>query len=104
MPDATDPNLARLLEDGRALRNAWRPEPALSVNQATLRMVRFEGHFSQFHTHDVDECYVVLEGELLVEIEGEPARRIARGEAYVVRAGTRHRPFAVPIAIVLLIT
>jgi mannose-6-phosphate isomerase-like protein (cupin superfamily) len=69
-----------------------------------VRVVRFEGRFSDFHTHDVDECYVVLEGELLVDIEGEASRHVARGEAFVVRAGTKHRPLAVPTAIVLLIT
>ena len=105
MPDADpDPNLARLYAIGRALRAPWRPVPALTVNQATLRVVKFEGHFADFHTHEIDECYVVLEGELLVELEGEPATRLARGDAYVVRAGTRHRPFALPQATVLLIT
>jgi mannose-6-phosphate isomerase-like protein (cupin superfamily) len=102
MPD--DPSLAHLTAMGKALRTAWRAHPALTVNQASLRVVRFEGHFSQFHAHAEDECYVVLEGELLVEIEGEPARHLQRGDAYVVRAGVVHRPFATPIAIVLLVT
>lgn len=99
-----DPNLARLHAIGRALRAPWRPVPALTVNQSTLRVVKFEGHFADFHTHEIDECYVVLEGELLVELEGEPATRLGKGDAYVVRAGTRHRPFALPHATVLLIT
>src|ERR1700750_2932396 len=98
------PNLARLLSIARAIRTPWKPHAALTVNGATLRVVKFEGHFSGFHTHEVDECYVVLEGELLVEIEGEPATRLQRGDAYVVRAGVIHRPFALPHASVLLIT
>jgi mannose-6-phosphate isomerase-like protein (cupin superfamily) len=103
-PDRIDPNLARLYAIARSIRAPWQPEPALTVNQATLRVVKFEGHFADFHRHDVDECYVVLEGELLVELEGEPATRLVRGDAYVVRAGTVHRPFALPQATVLLIT
>ena len=99
-----DPRFARLLQTARALREPWRPQSALTVNQATLRVVKFEGHFQRWHAHDVDECYVVLEGELLVEIEGEASVRVTAGDAFVVRAGIVHRPFATPIACVLLVT
>ncbi len=99
----TDPNLAHLAAMARSLA-AWRPQAALSVNQATLRVVKFEGHSRDFHTHDIDECYVVLEGELVVEIEGEASTHVAKGDAYVVRAGTKHRPLALPHASILLIT
>ncbi|MFO0614161.1 MAG: cupin domain-containing protein [Polyangiaceae bacterium] len=100
----TDPNFAPLLAIGKAARQAWKPSAALTANQAVLRVVRFEGHFSQLHSHDVDECYVVLDGELVVEIEGEASSLLRMGDAYVVRAGTRHRPYALPVATVLLIT
>jgi mannose-6-phosphate isomerase-like protein (cupin superfamily) len=101
-PMPTD--FANLLSLGRAIRPAWKPYDALTVNDRPLRIVRFEGHHSGFHAHDVDECYVVLEGEILVEFEVEAAKHLRRGDAYVVRAGTVHRPFAVPMAVVLLIT
>lgn len=104
MADDLRPTIARLGAIASALGAAWRPEPALEVNAATLRVVKFEGHFSGFHAHTIDECYVVLDGELVVEIEGEPAVHLARGDAFVVRAGKRHRPFAMPRASVLLIT
>ena len=98
------PKFARLLQVARALQDAWRPKSVLSVNQANLRVVKFQGHFADWHTHDADECYVVLEGELLVELEGEASVRLTTGDAYVVRAGVVHRPFATPMANVLLIT
>ena len=98
-----EPNLAHLSAIARAIR-PWRPEPALTVNQATLRVVKFDAHSPEYHAHDVDECYVVLDGELVVEIEGEASTHLAKGDAYVVRAGTRHRPFALPAASILLIT
>lgn len=102
--DARDPNFAPLLRIGREARKAWKPESALTANDAVLRVVRFEGHFSQFHVHDIDECYVVLEGDLVVEIEGEKPALLKSGDAYVVRKNTRHRPYALPTATVLLIT
>lgn len=103
MPDA-NPNLAHLHAIARAIRTPWHPQAVLSVNQATLRIVKLEGHSPDFHVHDIDECYVVLEGEALIELEGEGSTHIAKGDAYVVRAGTRHRPLALPNAWILLIT
>jgi len=67
-------------------------------------VVRFEGHFAELHTHDIDECYVVLDGALVVEIEGQGSALLNAGDAYVVRARTRHRPYALPTATVLLVT
>ena len=99
-----DPDFEHLVAFGRALRPAWVPRDTIAVNGRTMRVVRFEGRFPDFHAHDVDECYVVLEGELLVELEGEPSRHVQRGDACVVRKGTVHRPFAMPAAVVLLIT
>ncbi|HEX3343698.1 MAG TPA: cupin domain-containing protein [Polyangiaceae bacterium] len=103
MPDP-DPNLAHLHAIARAIRVPWHPHPALSVNQATLRVVKLEGHSPDFHTHDIDECYVVLDGEALIELDGAGSTHLAKGDAYVVRAGTRHRPLALPHASILLIT
>ena len=103
-PRPPDPNFAPLVAMGRALAAGWTSQPALDVNRANLKVVRFEGHFPQFHAHEVDECYVVLEGDIVVEIEGKPSALVQTGEAYVVRAGTVHRPFAMPRATVLLIT
>ena len=103
MADA-DPNLARLHAIAAAIRVPWVPHPALTVNHATLRVIKLEGHSPDFHTHDVDECYVVLEGEALIELEGGASTHLARGDAYVVRAGTVHRPLALPRATILLVT
>jgi mannose-6-phosphate isomerase-like protein (cupin superfamily) len=100
----TDPNFAPLLAIGKAAKQAWKPNAALTANQAVLRVVRFEGHFSGMHSHEIDECYVVLDGELVVEIEGEASTLLKTGDAYVVRARTRHRPYALPVATVLLVT
>ncbi len=99
-----EPNLAHLHAIARSI-PPWQPHPALTVNQATLRVVRFDARTSpEYHHHDIDECYVVLEGELVIEIDGEPSTHLAKGDAYVVRAGTKHRPFALPNASILLIT
>lgn len=98
-----DPNLVHLGALVRSI-GAWQPHPALTANQATLRVVRYEARGPEMHAHEIDECYVVLEGELLIEIDGRPSTHLSKGDAYVVRAGTMHRPFAMPRASILLIT
>jgi mannose-6-phosphate isomerase-like protein (cupin superfamily) len=99
----SDTNLAHLHAIAKSI-GPWTPHPALTVNQATLRVVVFEAHGPEVHSHDIDECYVVLDGELVIEIEGKETLHLAKGDAYVVRAGTRHRPFALPRASILLVT
>ena len=42
------------------------------------------------HTHPGEEISVVLEGQLLLEVEGQPARTIKAGEAFLVPANTVH--------------
>ena len=99
----TEQNLANLPAIAKTLA-PWQPHPALTVNQALLRVVVFEASGPEVHAHDIDECYVVLDGELVIEIEGKEALHLGKGDAYVVRAGTRHRPFALPRASILLVT
>lgn len=42
------------------------------------------------HTHPGDEISYVLEGEAELLIDGEPARVVKAGEAFVIPAGTVH--------------
>ena len=42
------------------------------------------------HTHPGEEISVVLEGSLLLEVDGQPARTIKAGEAFLVPANTIH--------------
>jgi mannose-6-phosphate isomerase-like protein (cupin superfamily) len=99
----SETNLAHLTAIAKTL-GPWQPHPALTVNQALLRVVVFEASGPEVHSHDIDECYVVLDGELVIEIEGGATLHLNKGDAYVVRAGTRHRPFALPRASILLVT
>ena len=42
------------------------------------------------HTHPGEEISVVLEGSLLLEVDGQPPRTNKAGEAFLVPAGTIH--------------
>jgi len=42
------------------------------------------------HTHPGEELSIVLEGQLLLEIDGQPARTVKAGESFFIPAGTIH--------------
>lgn len=42
------------------------------------------------HTHPGEEISVVLQGSLLLEVDGQPPRTIHAGEAFFIPAGTIH--------------
>ncbi|MEW9838697.1 cupin domain-containing protein, partial [Mesorhizobium marinum] len=48
------------------------------------------GHASGMHTHPGIETGYVLEGEVLMSVEGEPDRMLKAGDSYVVPSGAKH--------------
>jgi len=42
------------------------------------------------HTHPGDEISYVMEGEAEILVEGQPARKVKTGEAFVIPAGAKH--------------
>ncbi len=48
------------------------------------------GGVAGWHTHPGDEISYVLEGEAELLIAGQPPRKVAAGEAFVIPAGTVH--------------
>ena len=61
------------------------------VNQSCLRLAVFEGDY-RWHRHPTsDELFIVLEGELVIELEGARSLRLGPLQAASVPAGTLHR-------------
>jgi quercetin dioxygenase-like cupin family protein len=48
------------------------------------------GSVAGWHTHPGDEIDYVLEGEAELLIAGQPPRRVAAGDSFVIPAGTVH--------------
>lgn len=66
-------------------------------SQLRIGVVTFkEGAVNKYHHHTFDQVLVVLEGEGIVQKEGEAERRIAAGDAIFVPAGERHWHGAAP--------
>ncbi len=92
------------LKDKLALFNShWDPHVVADYNDNDVMVVKFQGEFP-FHKHDnSDDFFLVLEGEMFMDIEGQPAQRVTAGELFIVPKGVVHRPYAIEEVKVLLI-
>ena len=81
----------------------WSPEPVATFNGNEVMVVRIRGEFP-FHAHeDSDDFFLILSGEVHIDIEGEATQRCGPGQLCIVPKGRTHRPRAPEEAEILLI-
>ena len=69
----------------------WTNQSLCRVNDMVVRLGVVEGEF-HWHKHDADdELFYVLDGRLIVDVEGEESVELAPGQGYVVPKGVVHR-------------
>lgn len=92
-------NLAEKLNQ---FKTHWDPHVVADYNDNDVMVVRFQGEFP-FHLHeDTDDFFLVLEGEMVMDIEDQ-SYPVAAGELFIVPKGVTHRPRAEVECKVLLI-
>ena len=80
----------------------WDPHVVADYNDNDVMVVRFEGEFP-FHRHEnTDDFFLVLDGEMVMDLEGE-SHSVRAGELFIVPRGVTHRPRADAECQVLLI-
>jgi mannose-6-phosphate isomerase-like protein (cupin superfamily) len=71
----------------------WQPRVVAEMNDYQFKVVKVEGDFV-WHAHaDTDEAFIVLEGELRIDLR-DGAIVLRAGEMAVVPKGVEHKPFA----------
>ncbi|MBG6209423.1 mannose-6-phosphate isomerase-like protein (cupin superfamily) [Labrenzia sp. EL_126] len=81
----------------------WDPHVVSDYNDNDVMVVKFKGEYP-FHKHDTtDDFFYVLEGEMIMDIEGQPPRTVKAGDLFIVPKGVVHRPRAENEVKVLLI-
>src|SRR5690606_3146105 len=77
------------------VKETYRNDVLLDVNDHCIRKSVFEGEY-RWHQHpDSDECFLVVEGSLQVEVLGWETIELGSWQGIVVPAGTVHRTRAV---------
>jgi len=80
----------------------WAPKVIAEMNDYQFKLAKIEGDFV-WHAHpDTDETFVVLEGEMLIELR-DGSVRLRSGEMFVVPRGVEHKPHAPHECSILLI-
>jgi mannose-6-phosphate isomerase-like protein (cupin superfamily) len=81
----------------------WFNQTLTKVNDSVVRLGILQGEY-HWHKHDnEDECFIVLEGELLLDIEGKETVTLGRHLGYTVPKGIVHRTRAPTKTIVLMV-
>lgn len=75
-----------------AARVPWFNQTLTTVNDAVVRLGIFEGEFP-WHKHvEQDEFFLVLDGEIFLDVEGKESVHLKQHQGYTVPKGTVHRP------------
>jgi mannose-6-phosphate isomerase-like protein (cupin superfamily) len=94
------------LIDEKALSEAaphqWYNQTLCGVNGSVVRLGVFEGEY-HWHKHDLDdEFFYVVEGKLLIDLEGKVVE-LAPRQGFVVPKGVMHRTRAPQRTVVLMV-
>jgi len=80
----------------------WDPHVVADYNDNEVMVVKFAGEFP-FHLHEeTDDFFLVLEGEMVMDLE-DASHAVKAGELFIVPKGVTHRPRAKAECKVLLI-
>jgi len=86
-----------------AAHEPWFNETLTTVNDAVVRLGVVEGDF-HWHKHDdEDEFFLVLDGRLLIDLEGRDTIVLDRHQGYTVPRGVMHRTRAPERTAILMV-
>jgi mannose-6-phosphate isomerase-like protein (cupin superfamily) len=72
----------------------WSPRVVGQVNNQYVKVARLLGELV-WHAHDdEDELFLVVSGNLRIQLEGDQEVQLGPGQFYVVPKGVRHNPVA----------
>lgn len=81
----------------------WFNQTLTTVNDAVVRVGVFEGDFPWHKHSDQDEFFLVLEGEIVLDVEGGDPVHLRRHEGLTVPKNVMHRPRSPERSVVLMV-
>lgn len=76
----------------------WQPRVVAEMNDYQFKVVKVEGEFLWHRHADTDETFIVLEGELRIDVRAGPSGDasivLRAGQMAVVPKGVEHKPSA----------
>ena len=84
-------NLINVMRDHK--KPPWSPVTIAELNGQVVQMASFKGEYPKgFHTHDYDEMFYVLQGEVEIQYKDKDNVLLRNSEMLIVPAGVGHCP------------
>ena len=71
----------------------WAPKVIAQMNDYQFKLVKIQGEFVWHRHAETDEVFIVLDGEMTIELRDRSVR-LKAGEMFVVPKGVEHKPSA----------
>jgi mannose-6-phosphate isomerase-like protein (cupin superfamily) len=93
LPEPTAGEVVDLSERLSLVADHWSPKVVARLNDYEIKVVKVQGEFT-WHTHDdTDELFLVVAGELTIQLRGRDIV-LQPGQLFVVPRGVEHCPIA----------
>ena len=81
-----------LKENFENINDYFSPKVLGEVNDVYVKIAKIKGDELPWHDHkNEDELFFIIEGSLLMEVEGFEAFTMNEGELFIVKKGIKHR-------------
>ncbi|MGH2842677.1 MAG: cupin domain-containing protein [Solirubrobacteraceae bacterium] len=74
-----------------AAHEPWFNQTLTSINDSVARLGVIEGEFHWHHHDDTDEFFLVLDGQLLIDLEDRATIRLDPHQGFTIPRGVMHR-------------
>jgi len=95
-------HVVNLAEKFAKIQKLWSPGIAGELNDSYVKLAKLKGEFIWHHHEAEDELFLVVRGELKIELRDQTLM-IREGEFAIIPRGVEHRPVADDEALVLLL-
>jgi mannose-6-phosphate isomerase-like protein (cupin superfamily) len=87
----------------RANHRPWYNQSLCRINDCVVRLGVVHGVYPWHEHGDEDEFFYVVDGRLLMDLQGERTEELGQGQGIVVPRGVRHRPRAPERTVILMV-
>jgi mannose-6-phosphate isomerase-like protein (cupin superfamily) len=96
-------NLIDIPAEVAATEEEWSNQTLTTVNDSVVRLGIVQGEF-HWHKHDVeDEFFLVLDGKLYIDVEGEETIELDPHQGVTIPKGVVHRPRAPERTVIVMV-
>ena len=86
----------------KSISDYWSPKVIAELNDYQFKLAKIKGEFIWHEHNDTDEAFVVIKGDIEIELEDRTIK-LSEGEMFVVPKGAKHKPVAKCEAHIMLI-